>query len=305
MPPTRGAAALVVALAGAGLLVGLLGFSSTLNPLDALLGRGAIVVVPDLTGRPQPGAEAELRSAGLDPQVRSSYSLTGRRGSVIGQKPAAGSRVREGSDVVVVVSRGVNRVAMPDAVGKSFKTERRGLDEAGVHLKVRHRTDEEVPKGMVISQDPGPGVLVTGDDSVSFEVSDGPAKRPVPNVTGLDLEGAAFLLGKAGLDVGEVTPTDDAGAPVGSVLRTEPAVGTVVERGTVVNVAEAAGPPAVALPDLVGQGVDAASGQLTRLGFVPNVIRQRSGNQVTTQDPPATTPLRPGAIVTLSVGSGG
>ena len=52
----KGTVPLVAGLCLAALLVGLLGFSSTLNPLDALLGRGAIVTVPDLSGRPQPGA---------------------------------------------------------------------------------------------------------------------------------------------------------------------------------------------------------------------------------------------------------
>lgn len=300
----RGAGALAVALILAGLLVGLLGFSSTLNPIDALLGRGAIVAVPNLTGRPRPGAVADVRATGLVPSVRTSFSLSGTRGTVIGQKPAAGSRVREGTTVDVIVSRGVNRVAMPDAVGRSLTTERRMLDDAGVRITVRRAASEDVAKGMVISQDPQPGVLVTGQDTATFVVSDGPATRPVPNVAGLDLAGAAYLLGKAGLTVGTVTPTDDADAVPGSVLRTQPAAGTVVARDTVVDVAQAAGPPAVAVPDVVGQSGDAAAGAIRQLGLVPNVIR-RSGTQVTAQDPSATTMLRPGAVVTLSVGPGG
>lgn len=305
MERVRGAGAFVVALAVAGLLVGLLGFSSTLNPIDALLGRGAMVEVPDLSGRPQPGAEADLRSAGLVAAVRSSFSPTGKRGTVINQSPAAGSRVREGSKVDVVVSRGVNRVAMPDAVGKAFAVERRPLDEAGVKLQVKRRSSEDVAKGAVISQEPGPGVLVTAEDTARFVVSSGPARRAVPSIVGLDVDGAAFLIGKAGLTVGTVTPTDDTGAVLGTVLRADPAPGTMVDRDTVVNLAEAAGAPAVALPALTGQSADAATSALDGLGFVPNVIRRGSGATVTSQDPPAGTMLRPGAVVTVSVGSGG
>lgn len=302
----RGAGALVAALVLAGLITGLLGFSATLNPIDALLGRGAIVSVPNLAGRPRPGAVADLRAAGLVADVRSSYSLVGRRGTVIGQKPAAGSRVREGTKVEVMVSRGVNRVAMPDAVGKPLKIERPGLDEAGVKVRVERRNSEDAEKGIVISQEPGPGVLVTGSDTASFVVSDGPATRPVPDVAGLTMTGAAFLLGKSGLAIGTVTPTDDANAVVGSVLRTDPPAGTVVSRDSVVNIAQAAGPPAVAVPALVGQTADAASGALTAIGLVPNVILAGPGTgPVTAQDPVAATVLRPGSVVTLSVGSGG
>ena len=147
MSRVRGAAPIAVGLLGAVLLVGLLGFSSTLNPIDAVLGRGAVVTVPDLQGRPRPGAEADVRSQGLEPVVRSSYSLTGRRGTVIGQDPAPGSRVREGSTVTVVISRGANRVAMPDAVGKPLVDATGPLEEADVKLTIERVPSETVAAG--------------------------------------------------------------------------------------------------------------------------------------------------------------
>jgi eukaryotic-like serine/threonine-protein kinase len=303
MARVRGAAPIVVGLVAAGLLVGLLGFSSTLNPIDVVLGRGAIVTVPDLEGRPQPGAEADVRAADLVPRVTTSFSLTGARGTVISQDPAPGSRVREGTKVKIVVSRGINRVAMPDAVGKPYAEVIKPLDDAGVELDVKRTASESVAKDLVVSQDPGPGVLVTGDDTVHLVVSTGPAPRPVPTVAGLALSGASFDLGKAGLAIGPVTQTDDATAIVGSVLRTDPVAGTVVARDTPVGIAQAAGPAPVALPNLVGVAPDAASATLTGIGFVPNVIYRGAGTgPVTTQDPPAAAVVRPGTVVTLSVG---
>ena len=304
MDRVKGAVPLTVALLGAGVVVALLGFSSTLNPLDVLLGRGAIVTVPDLVGRPQPGAEAELRSEGLVANVRTSYSLAGARGSVIAQDPPAGSRLREGKAVTIVVSRGVNRVEMPDAVGRPLRQVRAPLDDAGVKVALSRVHSEDVADGVVISQDPGPGVVVSGEDKVTFVVSKGPADRAVPDVRGLDLEGAAFLLGKAGMAIGAVNPTDDSSAPVGSVLATDPPAGEVVARDTVVTLAQAAGTPPVALPDVMGRTADEASAAMTQLGLVPNVIRLGGIDAVTAQEPPAPTPLRPGQVVTLRVGGG-
>lgn len=300
----KGAAALGVALVVAALLVGLLGFSSTLNPIDAILGRGAIVEVPDLSGRPQPGAEADVTAAGLVPEVRTSYSLSGVRGTVIGQDPPPGSRVREGTTVEVVVSRGLNRVEMPDAVGKVFDDVRGPLDEAGVKVEVTRAASETDPAGVVISQEPGPGVLVTGEDVATFVVSDGPAQRPVPDVARLGLEGASFELGKAGFTIGAVTPVDDANAIAGSVQRTEPAAGTVADRDTAVTIFQVAGPPPVAVPALAGQTADAASASVTQLGLVPNVIYKGSGGAVTAQNPAPGTMSRPGTVVTLEIGGG-
>lgn len=302
----KGAVALGVALVGAVLLVGFLGFSSTLSPIDALLGRGAIVAVPDLARRPQPGAEADVRAAGLVPKVRTSYSLNGVRGTVIAQTPAAGSRVREGTTVDVVVSRGVNRVEMPDAVGKPLGDVTPPLEDAGVTIDVARDHSETVAKGLVISQTPGPGVLVTGEDTAHLLVSEGPAQRPVPNVAGLGMDGAAFQLGKSGFAIGSVTPADDPKAVIGSIQRTEPAAGTVADRDTVVNIFQVAGPAPVAVPDLTGQSAAATAAALSPLGLVPNVIYVGSGSGgVTSQDPAPTTMARPGTVVTVEVGTGG
>lgn len=308
MSPARakGAVALGVSLGAAALLVGLLGFSSSLNPIDVFLGRGAIVTVPDLTGRPQPGAEADVTDAGLVPEVRTSYSLTGARGTVIGQDPPPGSRVREGSKVQVVVSRGVNRVEMPDAVGRPLDEVTAPLEEAGVKVETTRSASETVAEGLVISQEPGPGVLVTGDDVARFVVSDGPADRPVPDVARLGLAGASFRLGKAGFAIAAVTPLDDPNAVLGSVVRTDPPAGAVTPRDAAVTVFQAAGASPVAVPELVGQTTDAASAALTALGLVPNVILNGAGTgPVTAQDPAPTTTLRPGSIVTLQVVPGG
>ena len=304
-PIARGAVALAVALTAAALLAGLLGFSSTLNPLDALLGRGAIVTVPDLAGRPQPGAEADLRRSGLVPKVRTSYSLTGTRGTVISQTPPAGSRVREGAEVDVVVSRGLNRVEMPAAVGQTLDAARAPLDDAGIDVTVAREPSETVPKGVVISQEPGPGVVVTAEDEVRLVVSEGAAPRAVPDVTGLALEGAAFRLGQAGFTVGAVTPVDDASAVLGSILRTDPAAGAMADRDTPIALAQAAGAPPVAVPDLNGRTAEDASAALKPLGLVPNVIRGSGVDAVTAQDPAPTTMARPGTVVTVQIGTVG
>jgi beta-lactam-binding protein with PASTA domain len=301
MSRVRGAAPIAVGLVATALLVGLLGFSSTLNPLDALLGRGAIVTVPDLTGRPRPGAEAAARSAGLVPDVRTSFSLTGKRGTVISQDPLPGSRVREDSRVRIVVSRGVRRVAMPDAVGKPIDDVTAPLRKADVKVRVSKVASETVAAGLVISQQPGAGVVVSGDDTAAFVVSEGTVPRPVPAVSGVALAGASFQLGKAGLTIGTVAETDDPSVLVGAVVRTDPAGGTVVGRDTPVNVAVSAGPPPVPLPDLVGSTADAAGAALTAAGFVPNIVYQGSG-AVATQQPAAGTPARPGSVVTVTIG---
>jgi beta-lactam-binding protein with PASTA domain len=301
----RGAAAVAVALTVLVSGAWLLGYAPTLDPVDALAGKGEIVEVPDLSGLARPRAVADVRSARLTPRVTTAFSLSAPRGAVISQDPAAGTKVREGHTVVVVVSRGVTRVDMPDAVGKPLAEVVGPLDDAGVAYAVEQVSSEVVPKGVVISQTPEPGGKVIASDTVRFVVSAGPDPRPVPAVAGLSREGAAFALGRAGFVVGEVTNRDDANQPVGAVVGTDPAAGTVQPKDTPVKVAVSDGPPPVPVPSLVNLAADQAVAQLESVGLVANVSGwMPTGGKVVTQQPVAGTPLRPGSLVAVGVGSG-
>jgi serine/threonine-protein kinase len=302
MARARGATALGIGLLLAAAMTVLLGWSPTLDPVDAIAGRGAIVSVPDLAGLSEPRAVADLEVEGLSPRIERAFSLTVPRGAVISQDPRPGARVREGTDVEVVLSSGISRVEMPDAVGRPLAEVVGPFEDAGVDYLVERVPSEEVDDGVVVEQSPEPGRRVTAQDPVRFVVSTGPEDRPVPDVAGLAPEGAAFALGRAGLSVAEVRLVDDTSRPKGAVVSTEPAAGAVVPRGTAVVVSVSAGPPPVPVPAVVGLGVDEASDALEALGLVPNVVGAGAGGgTVAVQDPPAPTPLRPGSIVRLEV----
>jgi len=298
----RGAAAVAVALALAGFVAWLLGWSSNLDPLGAVTGEPATVTVPDLSELARPRAVADVESAGLVADVQRSFSLTLPRGAVISQDPAAGARVAEGSTVTVVVSRGVTRVEMPDAVGRPLTEIIVPFDAANVDYVVERVASETLAKGLVIEQSPEPGRRVTAADTIRFVVSSGPDPRAVPPTSGLSPEGAAYALGTAGFTVtSEVR--DNASVQEGVVMGSEPAEGTVVPRDTAVVLVVSAGPPPVAVPQLVGQTQEAAVAQLESLGLAPNIVGGGpTGGQVTAQDPAPTTMIRPGAIVTFQIG---
>ncbi len=308
MARVRGAVPLVVALVLALLAIGLLGFSSTLNPVDALLGRGAIVSVPDVVAAPRPRAEADLRQVGLEPEVAEAFSLTAPRGTVISQQPDAGARVREGTTVRIVVSKGANRVEMPDAVGRPFDEVAEPFEAADIPLQVELVPSERVARGIVMEQSPGPGIQVTGVDTVSFVVSEGPADRPVPDVVRRTLEGAAFELGRAGLTLGEVVIRDDPEVPPGAIASADPAPGTEVPIETAVDLVISGGRTAVPVPDVVNDSEQAAREVLEGAGFVVALAARLvdadgSGlGAVFDQFPEAGTDYRPGQTVTIVVG---
>lgn len=141
---------------------------------------------------------------------------------------------------------------------------------------------------------------------MSFVVSKGPAQRPVPAVTGLPLEGAAFQLGRAGLLVGELSTADSPDVPVGAVISTQPAADAQVAKDTKVAMVVSTGPPPVPLPGVVGRSGRDAAAALAAAGFVTNLVGTGSEDgTVTVQDPAAGTVTRPGQIVTITVGAAG
>ncbi len=295
---------MVVALAGASFCVWLLGWSTNLDPVGAVLGHPAQVEVPDLSGLARPRALADVNSASLVADVSTSSSLTAVRGAVISQDPPAGAKVDIGSTVHVTISDGIARVEMPDAVGLSLDEVVKPLDDADVDYTVVRQASETVAEGVVIKQVPDAGQRVTAADDVSFVVSSGPEPRAVLDVAGLSDEGAAYALGVAGFTV-QVVERDDGSVAAGITIGTEPGATTVLPRDSIVKVVVSSGPPPVALPDLKDVSLDSAVSQLSSLGVVVNVSGGgASGGRITTQDPVAGTLVDVGSMVKLGASGG-
>lgn len=300
----RGVVTVVLALGLALFGIWMLGWSTNLDPIGAVLGHPAQVTVPDLTGLAEPRAVADVHSADLVAEVEAAPSLTAPKGAVISQDPHPGAEVDIGSAVKVVVSEGITRVEMPQAVGRPFEEIVAPLDDAGVDYTVERVPSESVPEGVVIEQVPEPGIRVTAADEVRFTVSKGPEPRAVLEVAGLSAEGAAYALGVAGFDV-EAVPREDPAVPEGVVIGTEPAVGTVLPRDSTVKVVVSSGPPAVAMPDLVGTPLDGALDQLSSLGLVANTRGGGvSGATVAVLTPVAGTQVHAGDVVLVEATGG-
>ena len=318
----KGAAPVAAALACAAALVLLLGFAPTLNPVDLVLGRGRSVVVGDLTGQPLPGVRAELEASGVTVRTASAFSLSVPRGAVLAQDPLPGAQVDPGGTVTLTVSRGAVRVVLEDLVGDQVAEARRGLDEAGVVVEIEERPDDAAPAGVVLAQDPGPGLEVRGDGIVRLVVSAGPPPRPVPDVAGRSVPVASFTLGAFGLEVTDVEGTLATDLPPGAVVRTDPPAGTTVARGAAVRVVVSGDAPPTAVPAVLGQAADEAAERIRSAGFQANVVTAtpdevalvglaaaRDGRpvpevrpgQVLFQTPEGGVERRPASVVTLVV----
>ena len=187
--------------------------------------------VPDLRGRTEDVARRMLEERNLQvgtPTRRFSQGI--EKGSVIRTEPEAGTELRRDTAVMLVISLGVEPVAVPNVVGEAVADAEKAIDEAKLRSRVVEKFDETVPAGIVISQDPANGTA--GKNSVvTLEVSKGPPLVKVPEVTGKPVDEARQILETQGFPV---TVNQLPGGP-GTVLRQTPSGGDKAPRGSTVT----------------------------------------------------------------------
>lgn len=138
------------------------------------------VTVPDLREKTKEKAEQELKKAGLKLGViTEEYDNTVDNGLVCKQNPKANTRIEEGAEVDIVISKGANTTAeetvMPRVIFLNQEEAVRRLQELGLKVKIEEKEDQWVEKGYVIDQDPTEGATLRKGSLVTLKVSTGPA----------------------------------------------------------------------------------------------------------------------------------
>jgi serine/threonine-protein kinase len=135
------------------------------------------------------------------------------------------------------------------------------------------------------------------------------AKVPVPTVMHLDQAAAVQALTAAGLQPGTITqqPTDNQ-ADVGKVLDSNPTGGSMVAKGTKVDLTVGKAPDTVAVPPVVNLTVDQARTTLKSAGFTSvntdQVDSVKPAGTVLAVDPKEGTQVPLSQSITLQVASG-
>ena len=202
------------------------------------------------------------------------------------------------------LSRGNDKRTVPKVVGLPEQVAAQRIHQKGL-VAIPNTGLSSRPIGVVFAQRPGAGVQVDKGQSVTISISGGPARKAVPNVTGLPVAQAQQRLTAAGFksQVKRVASTQ----PKGIVTQQAPVAGVTALKGTPVQLSVSNGAKPVAVPSLVGQTQGAAVTQLTKLGLKPqlqNVASSQPAGQVVGQKPPAGTEVDKGSTVVVNVSRG-
>lgn len=206
------------------------------------------VRVIDIRNMPIAEASKKLESIGLKYEiVEQVESDTIPAGCVILQQPLTKTLMKKGSEVLVVLSKGVPTVKVPDVKLKLVDEAKKILAEAGLTVgEIKEVDSEEIEKGKVVSTEPQNDVEVKKGTVVIINVSKGKPvvqqikkeviKVVVPNIINKSLIEAKKLLEQSGLVLGNVKKICDEDKDFDIIISQLPKAGSIVPKGTKVSI---------------------------------------------------------------------
>lgn len=198
------------------------------------------VQIPDLVNKTEDEAEQILKDLKLKLVVKSEeYNENIEKGKIISQDPPYQENytIKEHSEISIVISKGTEKVDVPNVVGKRREEAEKELKEVGLVPEIIEENDEKVEAGIVLSQDPEDGENVNKGSTVKLVVSKGSAivKVEVPSLVGKNEQEAKALLVEAGLKANIINDEDESKND-GVVLRQSKEAGTQVQEGTTITI---------------------------------------------------------------------
>ena len=220
------------------LLVALTGFSAYFT-LYLLIGKEERVVVPDLTGQEVLAALEQLTSLDLDTRVAGSqFSDTLPPHHVIHHLPPAGTEIKAGRAVRLVISKGPQLITVPAVIGLTLEGARSVLRQKGMcpgHTAEVY--DRKHPPGQIKAQRPAARAKVARGDCVDLLVSRGPRPqyRAMPALVGRNISEVSKKIQAANLRIGSLTHRWDPARPPDTVMVQYPPAGMRVTVSTAVD----------------------------------------------------------------------
>lgn len=214
-------------------LGGTLGVLSLTNPPE--------VEMPNVVGMSKEEAQKEIEEAKLKFEVeKEEYNKDVPEGFVISQDPTYMERfnkVKQGSTVKVVISKGQEKTTVPNVKGKEKEEAIKLIEEAKLKAEVIEETSKTVKEGFVISQETDPETEAFAGDTVKIHVSTGTG---IKEVTMIGLLGKTEADAKKAIsDLGlkaNVAYDEDSSKDNGVVLKQSIEEGKTIEEGTTVTI---------------------------------------------------------------------
>ena len=167
---------------------------------------------------------------------------------------------------------------------------------------------ETIPLGVIVATDPEPDAGINPTGIITANISQGPERYSVPDVTGMTPQAATAAITAANLTLGGRTEAFDDNVATGQVAKTSPKIGSELKPGDRVDLVISKGPKPIEIPNVVGQKIKTAGANLSDLGLKvdrSNVFSESvKKNTVMSIKPKAGNTVASGSTVEVVVSKG-
>ncbi|HEA47383.1 MAG TPA: PASTA domain-containing protein [bacterium] len=202
---------------------------------------GREVEVPDIRGKEVTLALEELGRAGLKLNLK----LLERRfddripkDHIISQDPRSGKVVQKGREIKVIISRGSQKVFVPEVKERGLRSAGIILRQRGLRMgKVAKVYSDLIEEDTIMAQSLEPEIEVNRSSEINLLVSLGPYPTYfyMPDLIGRSLERASRTIEYLSLQTGSITYEVDPELREGVVLNQAPSFGFPVKEKSLVN----------------------------------------------------------------------
>ncbi len=209
------------------------------------IGRAKEVQIPDFSNLTIEQAEEKARELKLKVEVQEEkYHLEIPEGQIIEQDPAYQDnfKIKEGTTIKIIVSKGQEIVKMPKAVGLKRDEAMRLLKDTGLEVEVKEEFSDSVEKDYVIKQETEDGKEIDKDEEIPagskiiIYVSMGVEQVAVPELSGKTESEAKSAISSAGLKWKSTDKTSDSSKPNGVVVNQSISSGSMVDKNTEITI---------------------------------------------------------------------
>ncbi len=197
------------------------------------------VTVPDVVGKEVVYTLKTLSDLELNTKVRKfEYNASITANHVIFQEPEAGTVIKKGRDVRLIISKGAQTILMPNLTNLSHRQALIILETNDLGAGIDSRTyHSEIEKDNIITQTPYPNTAIRRNANVDLLISLGrrPLAYMMPDLKMSAVSDAVIAIEQINLKLGEIQIKVAKGAPEDVVIRQEPQAGHRVIAKEVVN----------------------------------------------------------------------
>ena len=268
------------------------------------LGARPAKIVPTVVGLNKDAAVAQLASEEL-PVRAIERSSEEPAGSVVEQRPAPGTALRDNTTVEIVVSTGTELVKVPRLIGLKKDKALQALGKVGLVAVATTDYDNAHPEtiGTVFRLKPASDKLVAIDSTVEFVVSLGHAKVAIPRAVGLPVGPVTDALTKLKFKVKRLPDVFSETVPAGNVVRISLPEASKQPWKSPVSLTVSQGPERVEMPNVIGLAAADACTLITNRGLkcaTPLLGPQITGVTTAADYPPGEM-LKVGTAIQLTV----